>query len=98
MQKFAGTTATITTELPHNLTIGDPVRLRNIKSVENTEGGDELGYNGVFLVATIPDKKTFTYTLGIDPGLFSSDPNTRDTNLLVLHQVRITWNICNLSF
>ena len=79
--EIAGTTATITTELPHNLTIGDVVRLRNIKSVENTDGEDDLGYNGVFFVATIPDKKTFTYTLATVPGLFSSDPNTRDANL-----------------
>ena len=55
--------------------------MRNIKSVENTDGEDDLGYNGVFFVATIPDKKTFTYTLATVPGLFSSDPNTRDANL-----------------
>jgi hypothetical protein len=78
---YAGTTATITTELPHNLTVGDTIRTRLIKSAGNADGTDSIGYNGIFFVATVPNKKTFTYTLTTDPGTFTSDPNTRDSNL-----------------
>ena len=79
--EYVGTSVTLTSELPHNLTVGDTIRIRNIKSAVNEEGTDSLGYNGIFFVATVPDKKTFTYALAIDPGAFTSDPNTRDTNL-----------------
>lgn len=78
---YAGSTATITTELPHDLSVGDTIQLKKIKSSENTDGTDSVGYNGIFFVASIPDKKTFTYTLATDPGTFTSDPNTRDSNL-----------------
>jgi len=74
-------TVTVTTEIPHNLTVGDTVQVKSIKSTGNTTGEDAVGFNGIFFASTIPNKKTFTYELTTDPGTFTSDPSTRDSNL-----------------
>ena len=55
----SGVDATITSEKPHNLHVGDRVRIKNVKSSTNTTGLDDKGYNGYFNVTEVPSSKTF---------------------------------------
>ena len=72
---------TITTELPHNLTVGSQVEILNIRSTNNTIGANDLGFNGIFTVTAIQNTKQFSYTLTTDPGTFTSDTTNRSTSL-----------------
>jgi hypothetical protein len=72
---------TITTELPHNLTVGSQVEILNIRSTNNTIGANDLGFNGIFTVTTIQNTKQFSYTLTSNPGTFTSDTTNRTTSL-----------------
>jgi hypothetical protein len=75
------TTVTITTELPHNLTVGSQVEILNITSTNNTIGANDLGFNGIFTVTAIQNTKQFSYTLTSNPGTFTSDTTNRTTSL-----------------
>src|SRR6185312_10060220 len=57
-----GTTATITTTAPHNLTVGESVTIAGV---------GVAGYNGTFVVASVPTATTFTYTAAVS-GLAAS--------------------------
>jgi hypothetical protein len=74
-------TVTITTELPHNLTVGSQVEILNVTSTNNTIGADNLGFNGTFTVTAIQNTKQFSYTLTSNPGTFTSDTTNRTTSL-----------------
>jgi hypothetical protein len=50
-------TVTITTELPHNLTVGSQVEILKITSTNNTAGTADLGFNGTFTVTAISKYK-----------------------------------------
>ena len=76
-----GTNATITTELPHDLTIGSEVELVNVKSSENTSATAKLGFDRTFTVAGISSAKQFTVGLTTNPGTFTSDTSDRTTAL-----------------
>ena len=56
----SGTTATVTTRFPHNLSTNCTVVVT---------GCDQGPYNGTFRVATVPSETTFTYTMGGTPSL-----------------------------
>ena len=73
----SSTTVTIRTELPHNLTVGDSIIIRNLTDTTNTGGDFNLGYNGSFVVGTISDELTFTYEIVATP----STPATNDTTV-----------------
>ena len=62
--------ATITSEIPHKLRPGSSVRLKKIKSANNTTAADKEGFNGIFDVASIIDTKSFTINVpsSRDPG------------------------------
>jgi len=69
------TTSVVTTEIAHKLSVGDRVRIRNVKSSTNTTGADNSGYNGFFTVSATPTSKTFTYSntntgFGVSPESF----------------------------
>ena len=74
-------TVTITTELPHNLTVGSQVEILNVTSTNNTIGADNLGFNGTFTVTAVENTKQFSYTLTSNPGTFTSDTTNRTTSL-----------------
>jgi hypothetical protein len=76
---WTGDVATITTELPHKLIPQDIVKITKIKSSNNTNSGDNLGFNGEFEVISIPNPKSFTYRLITDPGTFQNLVNQRST-------------------
>lgn len=48
-----------TTELRHNLRVGDTVDVLNVQSSNNLSGSNEFGYNGKFLVTQIENSKIF---------------------------------------
>ena len=58
----SSTTSIVTTEVAHKLSVGDRVRIKNVKSSTNTTGIGNSGYNGFFTVASTPSSKIFTYT------------------------------------
>jgi hypothetical protein len=74
---------TITTELPHNFSVGDKVKIQKIKSTNNTDAlGIVSTYNGLYSVNTVPNSKTFTYSMSgvsTNPGTFTNDINLRST-------------------
>ena len=65
--KFTGTgnIVEIGLEKPHNLNVGDIVRIKNIKdTIKNPTGIDNSGYNGEFAVTEVPNSMSFKYTTG----------------------------------
>jgi len=78
---WVGTAATFRTELPHDLSIGNTVEIKNVVSTANTTGAAKLGFNGEFVVTSIRSRKEFTVTIPTAPGTFTNDTSTRNTNL-----------------
>ncbi len=74
--------ATVSTELPHNLKVGNSVEIINVQSTPNNLTGiANTGFNGTFIVYSINNSKEFTYQLANNPGTFSNNTSIRDTNL-----------------
>ena len=73
--------ATITTELPHNLTLGSSVQVLNVTSTNNTTGDPETGFNGKHVVINIGSAKQFTYALATDPGAYTNNNSLRNAQL-----------------
>jgi hypothetical protein len=78
---WSSNTVDITTELPHNLTVGSQVEILNATSTNNATGEPNLGFNGTFTVTAIDNTKHFSYSLTTDPGTFTSDTANRTTSL-----------------
>ena len=78
---WQGDIAYITTELPHNLSVGSEVQFFNIKSSNNVIGASNSGYNGTYLVSSILNSKVFAFALDTDPGTFTNDITARDSSL-----------------
>ena len=78
--------ATIRTEIPHNLKVGDSVIIRNITDSTNPNitvvGAATSGYNGTFSVKTVSNDMVFTYEPGRNPGATATnDFNTKNSSL-----------------
>jgi hypothetical protein len=73
--------AIITTELPHNLSVGSQVEVLNVRSTGNTSATKDVGFNGTFTVVSVENSKEFSYALTTDPGTFTNDTTTRTTAL-----------------
>ena len=56
----------ITTKLPHNLLVGQPVEVKRIRSANNTTGVDNTGFNRSYVVSSVDDPKTFRVGLNTD--------------------------------
>jgi len=77
-----GNEATITTELPHDLSVGSSVELINIKSSDNLTGIGNSGFNNNYVVSSVASAKQFTVGLSTNPGSFvAGQINTRTTSL-----------------
>ena len=85
---WASNTATITTELPHNLSVGSQVELVNVKSTNNTAATQNSGFNREFSVVGISSAKQFTVGLSTNPGTFTNDTTSRTTSLPYLKRTR----------
>ena len=86
--EWSANTATFTTELPHNLSVGSQVQVVNVKSTSNTTATQNSGFDRNLTVATVPNSKQFTATLTTDPGTFTNDTTVRDTNLPYFRRVK----------
>ena len=73
--------ATIKTEIPHDLSVGSKVEIKNIVSTANTTGLGNTGFNGVFEVTATPDRKSFSVGLSTNPGIFDNNINLRTVDL-----------------
>ena len=51
---------------------GQTIQVNRVRSTNNTSGTSNLGYNGVFEVLSINDKKTFSIGIGTNPGGMST--------------------------
>ncbi len=87
----------VTSELPHNLNVGNKVTIRNVQDDQINVGGIgtfNKGYNGVFEVDSIVDTLTFKYKIpGRTPGNFTNNIGIRSDNL-----PRFEKNDCSKNF
>ena len=72
--------AIIDSELPHNLSVGSVVEIKNIKSTNNTAGTEKVGYNGVYTVSAVYGRKSFGINLASNPGTFTNNTSSRNTS------------------
>ena len=79
--EWDGSNAKITTELPHNLSVGSEVELVNVTSTLNSGGERNSGFNRNFVVTGISSAKNFTVGLATDPGSFTNDTSSRTVDL-----------------
>ena len=86
--EWSASTATITTELPHQLSVGSQVQVVNVKSTNNTAATKDSGFNRNFVVASIPNSKQFTATLTTDPGTFTNDTTVRTPDLPYIKRLK----------
>ena len=71
-----GSTVTVTSELPHKLSVNDVIRVNNVVSSTNATGLGNTGYNGAFTVVSTPSSKTFTYENTKLGGTFTNNLKT----------------------
>ena len=71
----------VTTELPHDLSVGSEVELVNITSSLNTTGTAATGFNRHYEVIGISSARCFTVGLTTNPGTFTNDLSARTTSL-----------------
>ena len=86
--EWSASVATITTELPHNLSVGSQVQIVNVKSTNNTTATQDSGFDRKLTVASVPSSKQFTAALTADPGTFTNDTTVRDINLPYFRRVK----------
>ena len=53
--------ASIRTDLPHTLDVGDTVIIKNVQDSANTVGAANSGYNGTFTISSVPNNMEFKY-------------------------------------
>ena len=82
---------TVTTEIPHKLSVKDVVKIKNVKSSNNTDGINNVGFNGKFTVLETPTAKTFTFASSILAGAFTDDRN--DPPLLERSEYDTTYTV-----
>ena len=78
---WSSNTASIVTELPHDLKTGAQVEIVNITSSNNTTGIANSAFNGTFTVTGISSAKQFSVALTDNPGTFTNDTSERTTSL-----------------
>ena len=95
----SGSTVTVKTEIPHKLSTGDRVRISTVKSTTNTTGVDNSGFNGYFIITSIPSTKTFQYTNTNSGGTFIDNISTRGLGLPVFsrNEYDTTYTIYNVE-
>lgn len=80
-------TVTVRNDSPHNLKVGDKIIVNNVTSTTNTSATNNIGYNGKFLVSSVTNDKTFSYSstdvFGTthDVGTFTNNISSRNKNL-----------------
>ena len=69
--------ATVISEEPHNLDVGAVVNVNKITSANNATGIGSSGFNGRYSVIGITSDRGFQYSLSVNPGASTLDPQTR---------------------
>jgi hypothetical protein len=94
-----GSTVTITSERPHRLSVSDRIRIRKVVSSTNLTAADNAGFNGYFVVTSVPSSKTFTFTNTYNGGTFVNNVSTRGDNLPVFsrNEYDTTYTIENVE-
>jgi hypothetical protein len=94
-----GSTVTVTSERPHRLSVSDRVRIRKVVSSTNLSAADDAGFNGYFVVTSVPSSKTFTFTNTYSGGTFANSVSTRGENLPVFsrNEYDTTYTIENVE-
>ena len=78
---------TVRSDKPHNVNVGDQIIVKNAQSSTNSDGVENKGYNGTFLVTDIVNNKEYKYsntdTSGAvhTVGTFTNNTQTRSTLL-----------------
>ena len=75
---------TIKTELPHNLIVGDRIKISNVVSTSNLDTTltdfNNLPYNGIYEISSVLTPRSFKYTgISSNPGTFLNQVNQRST-------------------
>ena len=83
-------TATIQTELDHNLTVGSQIEILNILSSANTTGTAKEGYNGLFIITDVSSRREFSYAVDVDPGTFIDNTSIRTGALPYYNKKKIS--------
>jgi len=86
--EWSSNVVTITTELPHQLSVGSEVQVVNVKSTNNTAATQNSGFDRNLTVVSVPNSKQFTAALTVDPGTFTNDTTVRDVNLPYFRRVK----------
>ena len=79
-------TVTVVTSKPHNLKVGDTIKIYDLKSSAEPAPvglGTGTGYNGQFTVASVVNELRFTYSITRDPGTISVGISTAESWLTV---------------
>ena len=73
-----GTTsvATIRTEIPHDVNVGDTIIVTGVTDSQNTTGVANTGYNGTFVVSEVPSDMEFKYECPKLHGTVSTNNST----------------------
>ena len=75
-------TVSVTSDLPHNLNVGDQIIVKNVTDSTNPVGSATSGYNGTYTVKAVTNDMQFTYettkTLGSS---LTNDLDTRTVDL-----------------
>ncbi len=74
--------ATVISEEPHNLDVGAVVNVNKITSANNATGIGSSGFNGRYSVIGITSDRGFQYSLNVNPGASTLDPQTRTVDNL----------------
>ena len=86
--EWSANVATITTELPHDLSVGSEVQIVNVKSTNNTTATQDSGFDRTAVVQSVPHSKQFTVSITTNPGTFTNDTTVRDVNLPYFRRVK----------
>jgi hypothetical protein len=87
---------TVTSELPHNLQVGDSVIIKNVTDSTNPAGVGNSGYNGTVGITSVVDDMTFRYAVGITTiGSFTNVTSNRTTLLPRFERNNLQSNLYN---
>ena len=75
--QYNSSNVTVISELPHNVQVNDTIIIKNVTDSTNPTGVGNSGYNGTFVVASVVDDMTFTYTTTRTAGTFTNDTTDR---------------------
>jgi len=74
--------ASVTTELPHGLSVGDTVKILNVTDSINVAGAANTGYNGSFSVTSVHNNMQFAYQPSKTHGTSSTNITSNRTTSL----------------